>query len=255
MGSRNRGYRVNILYLITNTYNNKKYIGITSQTIEKRLQRHFITANNGSNYAIHRAMRKYNKSFFAIKKIHIFSNKNELLLAESLFILYYNTKGKLGYNMTDGGEGVSGQIWSAKRLKNHKLRIKSYNWAIDNSIPVIRNDGKIYKSMRLAAKDINTCTQAVKTVVDGLGNSVKGYFFMPTSPKLRRKQIKNINSRNINKRKLIKRIVDNRGRIYESLQDAARKLDLHASAIHLVLKKRQNSTKGYAFKYKKEKYG
>ena len=55
-----------IVYLISNTVNDKVYVGITSKPAKTRFSQHVWSASNGSNYAIHRAMRLYGASSFAM---------------------------------------------------------------------------------------------------------------------------------------------------------------------------------------------
>ncbi len=110
-----RGY----IYGIQCTVTNKMYIGQTTQTVEKRLHRHFMSATKGSNFNIHQAMRKYGFEKFEIEELECIESNtpqeliSDLNVLEQFYIKYYDTKHN-GYNMTDGGEGTRGRIYSEK---------------------------------------------------------------------------------------------------------------------------------------------
>ena len=96
-------------YVITNTVNDKKYVGITSCPLAKRWREHKSAANTGVDRPLYRAMRKYGIEAFIIEKIAEAENENELKQLEIDFIEALETylpKGK-GYNLTTGGEGVN----------------------------------------------------------------------------------------------------------------------------------------------------
>lgn len=92
------------IYVITNTVNDKHYVGFT-QDIETRRARHF-KYNQKSNAAIHRAIRKYGPSRFTFDIVYQSKDRvHTLETMEPHFIAEYNSLGDHGYNMTVGGEG------------------------------------------------------------------------------------------------------------------------------------------------------
>lgn len=95
------------IYLITNNINNKKYIGQTQQSINKRWNQHCYEALNKINdFYLHKAIYKYGKENFTIEQIEE-CNNNELDDREIYNISKYNTYyiyGQ-GYNLTRGGSG------------------------------------------------------------------------------------------------------------------------------------------------------
>lgn len=92
------------IYLISNDVNNKVYVGKTVTTIDTRYNKHISEAfTKRSEYAIHRAMRKYGISHFNIVKIEECS-LDELSEREKYWIKYYDSYHN-GYNETYGGEG------------------------------------------------------------------------------------------------------------------------------------------------------
>lgn len=91
------------IYMIINKVNNKKYIGLTINPIQKRFYAHKNTALNGGGYYLHSAMRKYGVDNFSIKIIDTAENISVLKEKEKYYIQKYNTFLN-GYNLTKGGE-------------------------------------------------------------------------------------------------------------------------------------------------------
>lgn len=67
-----------IIYLITNKINDKRYVGLTTQTMEERWKQHKYDALHGNNYPIHKAMRKYGIENFRIEIIDTATSIEEL---------------------------------------------------------------------------------------------------------------------------------------------------------------------------------
>lgn len=89
-----------VIYCISNIKNNKKYIGLTTRTIEQRFKEHTEASS-----AIGKAIRKHGIDNFRIEKIDDSDTKEELCKKEIYWIEKYNSF-KKGYNQTIGGEGV-----------------------------------------------------------------------------------------------------------------------------------------------------
>lgn len=93
-----------LLYKITNNINNKIYIGQTTETLERRFQRHIGYQLEDGTY-FHRAIKKYGAEHFKIELIAEVANQEELDIIEIAYInsyprdQLYNTKfiqGKCG---------------------------------------------------------------------------------------------------------------------------------------------------------------
>lgn len=97
-----------ILYLIKNKTTGKEYVGITSKTLPVRWSQHKWSSENGSEYHLHRAMRKYGVDDFEISAIASASDFESLNKLESVEIERRSTKSPHGYNMTNGGDGIRG---------------------------------------------------------------------------------------------------------------------------------------------------
>ncbi len=105
--SKMRGY----IYVITNTINNKIYMGQTTRSFEKRLDEH---RRNGTAH-FRNAIKKYGIANFTIECVEHYDTEDELKLkcwlneTEIAYIKLFNTTNRdIGYNMTTGGDGFSG---------------------------------------------------------------------------------------------------------------------------------------------------
>lgn len=118
------------LYLITNNINNKRYVGqvIQSKGYLKRFNEHINAANNGSDYVLHAAIRKYGKENFSIKLLLHDIPENKINFYETLWIDKFQTYFRLdkGYNMTLGGQGVHGCQKSIEGRASSSIKMKEY---------------------------------------------------------------------------------------------------------------------------------
>lgn len=135
------------IYKLTNTLNNKIYIGLTTETISERCRKRIAEAKyrNSRNSYILNAIRKHGSAIFKVEQIDTASSLEELQQKEIYYIQLYNsTDRKIGYNLTKGGEGSLGlkmsdetkekirqkrlgEIWSDERRLNHCKALKSKN--------------------------------------------------------------------------------------------------------------------------------
>lgn len=107
-----------ILYKLTFS-NGKCYIGITTESLKRRVQRHIYYARSGRNYALSAAIRKYGENGFCYDILGEFQSWIELAEQEIILIGEYNSMIPNGYNMTMGGEGTLGvkkSIEARKRI-------------------------------------------------------------------------------------------------------------------------------------------
>ena len=95
-----------IVYKITNTVNNKIYIGITTCSLEYRWSKHLAEGRRLQNSKpLYRAIRKYGPEKFRIEPIATTDDLKELGRLEHKYIKQYNsTNPAIGYNLTPGGE-------------------------------------------------------------------------------------------------------------------------------------------------------
>ena len=128
------------LYKCVNNINNKVYIGYTHKNIQKRINEHKCAAINGSDYMLHKAIRKYGFVNFSWEIIfESFDKEYALQELERHFISECNSYylNGYGYNMTLGGQGgMSGKTHTEETKQ--KMRI-----ARKNSKNKIRNPNGI----------------------------------------------------------------------------------------------------------------
>lgn len=116
------------VYVITNNINNKKYIGITSKSLNYRFSTHKANAKRNLKCALHHAIRKYGIENFSIELIKEYKNislkelwgyEKDHIQEYNTFILYNN-----GYNMTLGGDSATllkeVQLKMGRSLENKK---------------------------------------------------------------------------------------------------------------------------------------
>lgn len=123
------------IYKITNTINNKIYIGqVYNKTIYDRFARHIKEANPNHPILLDRAIYKYGKDNFTIEQIDEATSLQELNEKEKYWISFYNSTNKnIGYNLTLGGNG--GNTYLAKtedELNIIKSKISKANFGKNN---------------------------------------------------------------------------------------------------------------------------
>lgn len=96
---------MNYIYKISNTINNKVYIGVTSRTIEERFAEHKNRIEERNSIHLYQAMEKYGRNNFYVELIDTAQTKEEMFEKEKYYIKLYDSYNN-GYNMTLGGEGV-----------------------------------------------------------------------------------------------------------------------------------------------------
>jgi group I intron endonuclease len=114
------------IYKITNIKNNKIYIGLTTEkSIQERFRKHNVEARcTSDNRYFLNAIRKYGASSFRLEEIDRATTLEELKNKEIYYIKFYNSRDrKIGYNLSEGGDGTKGVLKSAETRE--KLRQKA----------------------------------------------------------------------------------------------------------------------------------
>jgi group I intron endonuclease len=111
-----------IVYMHVNKINNKKYIGITSRTVNKRWR-------NGDGYKsspyFYNSILKYGWDNFEHLILFKQLSENEAKNKEKELIKMYNAFDRnFGYNCTLGGDGISGYVWSEEQKRKMSERQK-----------------------------------------------------------------------------------------------------------------------------------
>ena len=110
--------------------NEKHYIGLTTTSLKQRTKEHKQSAKNGDKKCLYRAIRKYEiVDTFELIEIDKADTIEELREKEIRYIAEYNSyyMNGNGYNMTYGGEGTNGYIFTEDdNLKNSERTKKRY---------------------------------------------------------------------------------------------------------------------------------
>jgi group I intron endonuclease len=94
------------VYCWTNTVNGKKYVG---KGKNRRAWHHMSRAKSSTATPVfYRAIRKYGKEAFHLEMLYTGLSEAEAYVMEIESIRVLGTRDPDGYNLTDGGEGVSG---------------------------------------------------------------------------------------------------------------------------------------------------
>ena len=110
------------VYVIENSVNEKKYVGITTRGVEVRYNDHLARARSGDRKsALYSAMRKYGVEKFRVSKICDCDDFESLNETEIHYIEKLGTLAPHGYNLTKGGDapGYSDELREkmSKRMK------------------------------------------------------------------------------------------------------------------------------------------
>lgn len=136
------------IYKITNTLNNKVYIGQTIRTVEARWERHKKDAlSNRLDTHFARALRKYPVEYFIVETIDCAQSQEELTQKEHYWILYYNSVND-GYNETDAIYKCGGNTYKSKTQEELKQ--------IKDKIRKTKIGGKNPRSVRVKCKNMET---------------------------------------------------------------------------------------------------
>ena len=107
------------IYMITNRANGKKYIGQTVD-VQNRWNNHRFAS--GDCPALHGAIKKYGVDAFDFNVVEVCRSKAQADEAERTLIRRYHTRSyESGYNITNGGDGVSG--WRASPETRERMRL------------------------------------------------------------------------------------------------------------------------------------
>lgn len=146
------------IYSITNTINNKQYIGKTHKSINARFKQHIDDAKRekNSNRSLYRAFKKYGVENFLLEELMQCPDE-EASTYEIMFIKKYDTKQK-GYNQTNGGDGSL--LFDYEKIKElylkGRLTIREVSMRIGCSVDTVKNV--------LVLNNINTVTRNSKPV-------------------------------------------------------------------------------------------
>lgn len=105
--------------------NGKRYIGITSTSVHRRMIVHRHHVRTGRLCARHCAIRKYGDP--AVETLIVANDWNYLCDMEIAAIAAFSTRAPDGYNLTIGGEGIRGVKWTPEQRAAQSARLKGKN--------------------------------------------------------------------------------------------------------------------------------
>ena len=105
------------IYVITNLSNGKRYVGQTVDVRNRWANHRFAP---GDCPALHAAIKRYGISKFTFRVVEACDSKHRADDAERGWIRWYRSRSfELGYNITEGGDGVSG--WTASKETRERM--------------------------------------------------------------------------------------------------------------------------------------
>jgi hypothetical protein len=181
-----KNYKVYVIKDLTDTI---KYVGLTSQPLSRRFSQHV-------------SKRKLNRNHYKIVSVQENLTLDQAVILEEMLIQQYNTRVD-GFNISPASINGYSNLhseemkakWSEERknkkvsaehaAKNRIARLghknsQEHNQAISNfkSKPVMCIEtGKVYKSARAAAKDLNLCYSKICLVCTGKRSHTGGLHF------------------------------------------------------------------------------
>lgn len=135
------------IYLITNTENAKKYVGITKFSLEERFSQHIKRG-----FILTEAIQKYGYQNFSIDLIEEVESAERAYELEKYYIQEYNTKVPNGYNLTDGGDGIFGWEATEEYRKECSERVKKLHKEKKVGMYGKKHSDETKQKMSLAAK-------------------------------------------------------------------------------------------------------
>lgn len=108
------------IYCITNSINDKQYVGQTTKSIAARWKQHCLLS--GRCRALESAIRKYGVGAFSIMEIASAESQYELDRLEQFWIAELNTVSPAGYNLSGGGNGAGKMHESTRAIISANAR-------------------------------------------------------------------------------------------------------------------------------------
>lgn len=154
-----------IIYMAINNVNGKTYIGQTTRTLSVRKAEHKHTAlKSNKQYWLYDAIRKYGFDLFSWSELDSANSKERLDALEQYYIYYYDSFSADGYNMNEGGNGVSDEM----KLKNRLAKL-------GNKVSTETKE-KMKQSHLLRYKDLAVRLRQRESIVKRWENDTKNKF-------------------------------------------------------------------------------
>ena len=244
------------IYLLTNTVNGKRYVGVTSKGVLARWKQHCYTAKCKAVTYLHRAINKYGKESFTVGHIASALNPTVAVEFERDVIKQYAPE----YNQTNGGEFTVGRrvteetrrkMAEGQKGRKHSAERRQQN---GEAIKQKLKDDPIYRKQALDALERARVNAYTPSANEKRSAASKGRVWSESSRKKlseSRKGIRHtqetLDKISAKKCKLVECITLNT--VFDSLLDAAEYTGIHFSNISRVCLGKRKSAKGMVFTY------
>lgn len=158
------------VYLVTNTSTGMQYVGKTKGPLTARRKQHHYDTRHASYF--HKAIKKYGRQNFKWEELYVSSDEEELYSKETFFIEKLNTRIPNGYNMTLGGDGLRGVVFSDEwRVKNKKRADR-----LSKAVYCLETD-RVYPSRAEAARELDINANLIAGCISGKSRHTAGKHF------------------------------------------------------------------------------
>jgi len=158
------------VYVVTNTSTGMQYVGKTKGPLAARKKQHLCETRHVCYF--HKAIKKYGKQNFKWEELYVSADEEDLYSKETFFIEKLNTRIPNGYNMTLGGDGLRGVIFSDEWRVKNKERADKLSKAV-----YCLETNKVYKSRAEAARELGLGYSSVSHCVAGTIRHTEGKHF------------------------------------------------------------------------------
>jgi len=153
-----------LVYVIINNITGRKYVGQTSKDLNIRWEEHTRIRSRPFCSYLYNAICKYGSENFIIQPLVIIGTKWEANLYEQGLIKAFGTKAPNGYNLTEGGDGGTGYVFTDEQRrkvsegqKGHKISEKTREKLLErNKGNTFSLGSKMSEEHRLKLININT---------------------------------------------------------------------------------------------------
>ncbi len=246
-------HKKNVIYKFEHLDDGKIYIGKTIRELRIKIDQHIKIKSKRSH--IDNAIKKYGIEKFDIEVIAEADTEEELNALEKFFIEFYGCKAPNGYNLTDGGEGMSGyhhsQSSKEKISKTHKGKCWRKGYSMSEKTRINIRKSKIhsvkcvelninFESMTDAAKWAGVGVNAISSVCNGKSLTAGGYHWISTDSRYPSNVKKPIPKKNIQPIRCVET-----NAVFNSISEAAKNIGVLPSSVNVVLNKENRTSGGY----------
>lgn len=235
-----------VVYLVTNTVNNKKYVGQTQRILSERIREH----RRSKTSVLYHAIKKYGWKNFTVEILDECKTVDELNEREIYWIKTLNTKTPNGYNLTDGGVGTTGHTYAVDAQKNASKRVLSPEQlqhlsevAPNRCTVMCVETQEIFLSMAKAAEWAGIRVATLSIAVKDENKTAGGYHWrLVGSPKMK----------STNKKKAVLCVETNQ--VFDSIKAAAQWAGVSKTLIRRVLSNKHLTAGGFHWKLLEDYY-